>query len=249
LTGNSIKTQQLIKINMVIKELVHSDRVSNQSLASLVLSAASSRKRDRCDAPECSSGSATNNDGGDQDCSFFRSKKRVNSSVFCMPAATHSERREDISDDDDDEELEELVLTYRTTVFREQRQLPETPYSMHFKDEEDDEDGLSPSFVGAHPTILRAKTINEDSSTDYIDPPEMSSRVHHTYEDQDLLLSELDETSNESYESRGVGEDSVSEREQPEWLSGSSRPFAWTLPKKGTEPLFTSVQRESSNKK
>lgn len=234
---------------MVIKELGQSDRV-NQSLASIVLSAAASRKRDRCDAPESIGSSAANNDDDDQDYSF-RSKKRVNSSIFSMPAAAvFSERREDISDDND-EELEDLMLMYRTTVFREQRQLPETPYSMHcFNDEEEDEDGLSPSFVGAHPTILRAKTINEDSSTDYIDPPEMSSRTHYTtHEGQDLLFSEKDETSNESYESRGAGEDSVSEREQPEWLSGSARPFAWTLPKKGTEPLFTSVQREISNRK
>jgi hypothetical protein len=234
---------------MVIKELGQSDRV-NQSLASIVLSAAASRKRDRCDAPESIGSSAANNDDDDQDYSF-RSKKRVNSSIFSMPAAAvFSERREDISDDND-EELEDLMLMYRTTVFREQRQLPKTPYSMHcFNDEEEDEDGLSPSFVGAHPTILRAKTINEDSSTDYIDPPEMSSRTHHTtHEGQDLLFSEKDETSNESYESRGAGEDSVSEREQPEWLSGSARPFAWTLPKKGTEPLFTSVQREISNRK
>jgi len=228
---------------MVIKELVHSDRVNNQSLASIVLSAPQ-RKRNRCDAPQSSS--CSDNDDG-QDCSFFRSKKRVYSSVFSMPAVTLSERREDTSDDDD-EELEELVFTYRTTVFREQRQLPETPYSMPFKDEEDDEDGLSPSFVGAHPTILRAKTINEDSSTDYIDPPEMSSRTH-TYDDQDILLSELDETTNESYEFRGVCEKSVRGREQPEWLSGSSRPFAWTLPKKGTAPLFTSVRKEISNRK
>jgi len=235
---------------MVIKELVHSDRVNNKSLSSIVLSAASSRKRDRCDAPESSSScNATNSDDDDQDCSFFRSKKRVNSSVFNVSAsATLSESREDISDGDD-EELQELMLMHRTAVFREQRQLPETPYSMHFKDVEEDEEGLSPSFIGAHPTILRAKTITEDSSTDYIDPPEMSSRTHHTYEGHDSVFSELDETSSESYESRGLGEDTVNEREQPEWLSGSARPFAWTLPKKGSVPLFTSVQRELSKRK
>jgi len=231
---------------------VHSDRVNNKSLASIVLSAASSRKRDRCDAPESSSScNTTNSDDYDQDCSFFRSKKRVNSSVFNVSAAaaTLSESREDISDGDD-EELQELMLMHRTAVFREQRQLPETPYSMHFKDVEEDEEGLSPSFIGAHPTILRAKTITEDSSTDYIDPPEMSSRSHHTtYEGHDSVFSELDETSSESYESRGLGEDTVNEREQPEWLSGSARPFAWTLPKKGSVPLFTSVQREISKRK
>ena len=236
---------------MVIKELVHSDRV-NQSLASIVLSAASSRKRDRCDAPESSCGSGSTNGGDDQDCSFFsrRSKKRcINSSLFSMPATTYAEGREDISDDDD--ELEDLALMYRTTVFREQRQLPESPYSTQlFKEEEDEDDGLSPSFVGSHPTILRAKTIHDNSSTDDIDPPEMSSRTHHPHEEgQDNSFIELhDETTSESYESRG-GEESVSEREQPEWLTGSARPFVWTLPKKETEPLFSSVQREISKGK
>ena len=237
---------------MVIKELVHSDRVNNQSLASIVLSVASSRKRDRCDAPECSSSScssANNNDGDKQDCSLFRSTKRVNSSVFNVSEATFSESREDVISDGDDEELEELLLTHRTNVFREQRQLPETPYSMHFKDVEEDEELMSPSFIGAHPSILRAKTIDEDSSTDYIDPPEMSSHHSHSYDDKDLLLSELEDTSSESYKSRGVGEDTSSEREQPEWLSGSTRPFSWTLSKKGTEPLFTSIQREASERK
>jgi hypothetical protein len=106
-----------------------------------------------------------------------------------------------------------------------------------------DDEGLSPSYVGSHPTILRAKTINDNSSAaDDIDP-------HHSHEDQGVEFSELDETSNESYESRG-GEE-CSEREQPEWLIGSApRPFAWSLPQKGTtQPLFTSIQREISKRK
>eukprot|EP00573_Skeletonema_grethae_P013110 CAMPEP_0201700394 /NCGR_PEP_ID=MMETSP0578-20130828/28278_1 /ASSEMBLY_ACC=CAM_ASM_000663 /TAXON_ID=267565 /ORGANISM="Skeletonema grethea, Strain CCMP 1804" /LENGTH=222 /DNA_ID=CAMNT_0048187427 /DNA_START=49 /DNA_END=714 /DNA_ORIENTATION=+ len=222
---------------MVIKELVHSDRVNNQSLASIVLSVTSSRKRDRCDAPVSSSSScnsASSNDA-DQDCSLFRSNKRVNSSVFNVSQATLSESREDTISDGDDEEVEELLLMHRTNVFREQRQLPETPYSVHFKDVEDDEEGWSPFCVGAHPSISRAKTIDEDSSTDYTDPPEMSSS--HSYDGKDLLISELAETSSETYyKSRGAGEDTSSEREQPEWLSGSARPFSWTLSKKGSEP-------------
>lgn len=240
---------------MIIKQLVNSDRVvNNQSLASIVLSAAaSSRKRDRCDAPESnisssSSAANDNDDGDDQDCNSFRSRKRVNSSVFNVSATTLSESRDEISDGDD-EELEDLLLMHRTAVFREQ---PESPYPMHIKDVEEEEEGLSPSFIGAHPTILRAKTINEDSSTDYIDPPEMStsSHTHHTYEGEDSMFSELDETTSESYASRGsAGEDTASAREQPEWLSGPPRPFSWTLPKKGTEPLFTSVQKEFSKRK
>eukprot|EP00986_Skeletonema_menzelii_P006719 scaffold2550_cov153-Skeletonema_menzelii.AAC.7 len=236
---------------MIIKELVHSDRVNDQPLASIVLSAAaSSRKRDRCDAPENScSCSAANNDGDDQDCKLFRSRKRVNSAVLNnVSTTTLSESRDEISDGDD-EELEDLLLMHRTAVFRE---LPESPYSLHFKDAEEDEEGLSPSFIGAHPTILRAKIINEDSSTDYIDPPEMSSSsyTHHAYEGEDSILCELDETTSDSYVSRGtVGEDTVCLREQPEWFPGSARPFSWTLPKKGTEPLFTSVQREISKTK
>lgn len=225
---------------MVIKELVHSDRVSNQSLASIVLAVTSSRKRDRCDAPESSSSSCSstsNNDSDKQDCSLFRSSKRFNSSVFNVSEATLSESREDTTSDGD-EELEELLLMHRTNVFREQRQLPETPYSVHFKDVEDEEEGWSPFCVGSHPSIARAKTIDEDSSTDYTDPPEMSS--NHSYDGKDLLISELAETSSDSYyKSRGVGEDTASEREQPEWLSGSARPFSWTLSKKGSEPLFT----------
>ena len=228
---------------MVIKELVHSDRV-DKSLASIVLSAAPSRKRERYDAPESSS--SCNGSGDDQDGSFFKSRKRHHNSLFSLPATTYSEGREDnVSiDDDDDEELEDLARIYRTTVFREQRQLPETPYSTLFmKDYEDDDEGLSPSYVGSHPTILRAKTINDNSSAaDDIDP-------HHSHEDQGVEFSELDETSNESYESRG-GEES-SEREQPEWLIGSApRPFAWSLPQKGTtQPLFSSIQREISKRK
>ena len=231
---------------MVIKELVHSDRV-DESLASIVLSAAPSRKRERYDAPENSSSSSNGNRGDDQDGSFFKSRKRHHSSLFSLPATTYSEGREDNDvsiDDDDDEELEDLARIYRTTVFREQRQLPETPYSTLFmKEDEDDDEGLSPSYVGSHPTILRAKTINDNSSADDdIDP-------HHSHEDQGVEFSELDETSNESYESRG-GEES-SEREQPEWLIGSApRPFAWSLPQKGTtQPLFSSIQREISKRK
>lgn len=227
---------------MVIKELVHSDRV-DKSLASIVLSAAPSRKRERYDAPESSS-SSINGSGDDQDGSFFNPRKRHHSSLFSLPATTYSEGREDNDvsiDDDNDEELEDLARIYRTTVFREQRQLPETPYSTFFmKDDEDEEEGLSPSYVGSHPTILRAKTINDNSSADDIDPH------HHCHEG--VEFSELDETSNESYESRG-GEES-SEREQPEWLIGSApRPFAWSLPQKGTPPLFSSIQREISKRK
>lgn len=223
---------------MVIKELVHSDRV-DKSLASIVLSAAPSRKRERYDAPESSS--ISNGSGDDQVGSLFKSRKRHHNSLFSLPATTYSEGREDnVSiDDDDDEELEDLARIYRTTVFREQRQLPETPYSTLL----DEDEGLSPSYVGSHPTILRAKTINDNSSAaDDIDP-------HHSHEDQGVEFSELDETSNESYESRG-GEES-SEREQPEWLIGSApRPFAWSLPQKGTtQPLFSSIQREISKRK
>lgn len=239
---------------MVIKELVHSDRVNNQSLASIVLSVTSSRKRDRCDAPESSSSSSSScssagtNNVDTQDCSLFRSNKRVNSSIFNVSEASLSESREDTISDGDDEEVEELLLMHRTNVFREQRQLPETPYSVHFKGVEEDDEGLSPFFVGAHPSIARAKTIDEDSSTDYLDPPEMSSS--HSYDCKDLLISELAETSSESYyKSRGVGEDTASEREQPEWLSGSARPFSWSLSKKGSEPLFTSFQRKASERK
>ncbi len=222
---------------MVIKELVHSDRV-DKSLASIVLSAAPSRKRERYDSPESSS-------GDDQDGSFFKSRKRHHHSLFSLPATTYSEGREDnVSiDDDDDEELEDLARIYRTTVFREQRQLPETPYSTLFMKDDEDNEGLSPSYVGSHPTILRAKTINGNSSAaDDIDP-------HHSHEDHGVEFSELDETTNESCESRG-GEES-SEREQPEWLIGSApRPFAWSLPQKGTtQPLFSSIQREISKRK
>lgn len=223
----------------MIEELVHSDRL-NRSLASIVLSAAPTRKRDRCDA-KGGSGST----GGDGDCSDFKSKKRFNSSGFSVPESKYIENREDISDDDCYYEVEDLALIYRPAVFREQRQL-ESPHFKYFsKEDEDEEDGLSPSFVGSHPTISRAKTI-KDSSTDSKEPPEILSHALHTQDDLDIEFIDLDEISSERNEARG-GEDSVNERERPEWLLGSSRPFVWTLPKKGAEKLF-SVKSEIMKK-
>ena len=231
---------------MVTKELVHGDRV-DQSLASFFISATSSRKRDRCDVNVTENSNNTTACGNiaDNSNSLFRSKKRFNSAENnVLKATAHSESREDISDDDG-EELEELALLYRTTIFREQRQLPESPYSLRYNGEDENEKGFSPASIGAHPTIMRAKTINEDSSSDYIDPPDMtSSRSYDFYECQESGCGE-ENAAYQKYQKRGVGEDT---RDEPEWLSGPHSHVSWSLPKKGAEPLFTSFQRDSSER-